>query len=235
MTASALWFARSDRQNAQRARASAEDARKNTATARANEIQAERESKRAGTAEGQARQEAAAARLAERIAQSRQLAAESQLARASDARLALLLATEGWKIEPTMESRRALYEALHERWGFRSSAMPFVPMHGTPSTTAPTASSSPAATGGSSAFGTRRRAANYGRSRRHLSHRHCRRRHELLLAFTPRPEATSGLSRRRSHVRSEPVGRANLRAPLPNSDRQWMTMRALHRQELWSQ
>jgi WD40 repeat protein len=129
VTASALWFAWSDRQNAQRASAAAEEARnnaetaqRNADTARANEEQARKNERRALSAEDQAQQEAEAARKAERIAQSGRLAAESQLARAFDSRLALLLATEAWKLEPTMESRRALYEALHEPVPLRLAA-----------------------------------------------------------------------------------------------------------------
>src|SRR5262245_2066714 len=137
VTASALWFAWSDRQNASRAARNASDAQRNAMqaqtnanVARANERRANisaadavRESTRAVAAEGQARQEAAAARLAERRAQAGRLAAESQLARPSDGRLALLLAREAFEIEPSMEARRALYAALDEpvpMWLFRA-------------------------------------------------------------------------------------------------------------------
>lgn len=128
VTASALWFAWSDRQNAGRAAANAAQsqlnatraatnasrARTNEAEAKAKAAEARRESERAVAAEEQARKEEAAARMAERRARSGQLAAESQLARPFDARLALLLAREAWMLDPTMEARRALFATLDE-------------------------------------------------------------------------------------------------------------------------
>lgn len=128
VTAAALWFAWSDRQNAAlagrneatavdnaaSASANARLARDNAARAVANAASAASEAARAQTAEGAAEREAELARLAERRARAGQLAAESQLARSRDASLALLLAREAWATDPVPEARRALYEALFE-------------------------------------------------------------------------------------------------------------------------
>lgn len=128
VTAAALWFAWSDRLNAElalaneaQAVANAASATSNAALARRNELRAVdnaasavRESERALRAEDQAKREAEAARAAERRAQAGRLAAESQLARDSDSRLALLLAREAWATDGTPEARRALFSALAE-------------------------------------------------------------------------------------------------------------------------
>ncbi len=122
VTAAAIWFAWSDRQNATLAvmrqvlaQKNAQEASKNAHQAKVNEANAVRESRRAVAAEGDALKQAAAARAAERLAQSGRLAAESQLARQSDPRLALLLAREAWNLKRAMDARRALYGALHEK------------------------------------------------------------------------------------------------------------------------
>lgn len=128
LTAAALWFGWSDRQNAAlalrnqataernatRAQVNAELARDNAASAVANAASAASEAARAQTAEGAAEREAEQARLAERRARAGQLAAESQLARPGDASLAMLLAREAWATDRVPEARRALYEALFE-------------------------------------------------------------------------------------------------------------------------
>jgi WD40 repeat protein len=128
VTAAALWFAWSDRLNAElartneanavanadRASANAELAGSNEARAVANAESARRESERAQRAEGEALREAEAARAAERRARSGRLAAESQLARGYDPALALLLAREAWATDRIPEARRALYEALFD-------------------------------------------------------------------------------------------------------------------------
>ena len=128
VTAAALWFARSDRLNAELAQnnaaqavanaasatANAELARRNEVQAVANAASAVRESERAGKAEVLARDEAAAARAAQKRALSGRLAAESQLARESDSRYALLLAREAWATDRTPEAQRAMLTALGE-------------------------------------------------------------------------------------------------------------------------
>jgi WD40 repeat protein len=127
-TAAALWFAWSDRRNAElalanetQAVANAASATANADLARRNELRAVdsaasavRESERALRAEGEARREAEVARAAERRALAGRLAAESQLARESDPRLAMLLAREAWATDGTPEARRALFAALDE-------------------------------------------------------------------------------------------------------------------------
>lgn len=128
LTAAALWFAWSDRQNALLAATNEATARDNERTAKANEALAKKnraeavanaasalqEARRAQVAEGQAQTEAEAARRAEKRARAGQLAAESQLARSRDPALALLLAREAWSLDPTPDTRRALYDALLE-------------------------------------------------------------------------------------------------------------------------
>jgi WD40 repeat protein len=128
VTAAAILFAWFAHQYATEASTNATQAQRNATLAHTNEVRAEknaadaaknaenaiRESRRAVAAEGEAVREADAARAAERLALSGRLSAESQLARPSDPRLALLLAHEAWTREPTMEARRALYEALQE-------------------------------------------------------------------------------------------------------------------------
>lgn len=128
LTVIALFFAWSDRRNAERAElnadtaranavraeASASEARVNAAQAALNAASAASEADRALRAEGQALREADAARRAERRAQAGRLAAESQLARERDGALAMLLAREAWQLDPGPQAQRALVEALHE-------------------------------------------------------------------------------------------------------------------------